>query len=304
MCSQTHGPSRGQIQIAVTVNANAKITYTTEIQHALAERSVGHFKVGQRGVPGTVKRIGWWAHDGEFARRRTIVHRRFRRGISTKNPRDQTAHRRESNRRVRRFHHPYLSACWRSTQKGGTMSASQAIKHARAVRQRLRHPRNAVADDGIDLKRKPVLTVIEPAPLAPDVAALPLGIGTPLPDYLLSYPAAPTVPLVLSVRTIQRAVCEHYAISLPDLLSGRRTRALVLARRVAVWLCRRLTPYSLPAIGHHFGGRDHTTMLHAARRIDELRQTDAAMQARLDAFIAGLSPPARNAPRGALGADE
>jgi hypothetical protein len=185
------------------------------------------------------------------------------------------------------------------------MSASQAIKHARAVRQRLRHPRNAVADHGIDLKRKPVLTVIEPAPPASDVAALPLGIGTPLPEYVLSHPAALTVPPALSVRTIQRAVCDHYGVSLLDLLSSRRTRALVLPRQVAVWLCRKLTAYSLPAIGHHFGGGDHTTMLHAARRIDELRQTDAAMQARLDAFIAALSPaPARGAPQRILGADE
>jgi len=168
------------------------------------------------------------------------------------------------------------------------MSASQSIKHARAVRQRLRHPRNAVADHGIDLKRKPVLNVIEPAPPAPDVAALPLGIGTPLPEHALSHPAAPTVPPALSVRTIQCAVCEHYGVSLLDLLSSRRTKAVVLPRWVAVWLSRRLTTYSLPAIGQHFGHRDHATVLHSVRRIDELRQADPAMQARLDAFIAAL----------------
>jgi hypothetical protein len=175
------------------------------------------------------------------------------------------------------------------------MSASQAIKHARAVRQRLRRPRNAVADHGIDLKRKPVLTVIEPAPPGPDVAALPLGIGTPLPEHALSHSAAPAMPLVLSVQTIQRAVCEHYGVSLSDLLSSRRTQAVVLPRQVAVWLCRQLTAHSLPAIGHHFGGRDHTTMLHAARRIDELRRTDAAMQVRLDAFVAALPPAGTDA---------
>jgi hypothetical protein len=178
------------------------------------------------------------------------------------------------------------------------MSASQAIKHARAVRQRLRHPRNAVPDYGIDLKRKPVLTVVEPAPPAPDVAAPPLGNGAPLPEYVLSYPAAPTVPLALSVRTIQRAVCEYYGVSLLDLLSSRRTKAVMLPRQVAVWLSRRLTPHSLPAIGHHFSHRDHTTMLHSVRRIDELRQTDPAMQARLDAFIAALAPAGVAQPRG------
>ena len=111
------------------------------------------------------------------------------------------------------------------------MSASLAIKHARSVRHRLRHPRNAVKDLGIDLKRKPVLSVVEPAPPAP----LPLGIGTPLPEYVLSYePLMPTAPPLLSVRTIQRAVCQHYGVTLVDLLSGRRTRALVLPRQVAV----------------------------------------------------------------------
>ena len=107
---------------------------------------------------------------------------------------------------------------------------------------------------------------------------------------MLTYALTPSVPPELSIKSIQRMVCDHYGVSLTDLLSSRRTAALVLPRMVAVWLCRRLTPHSLPAIGHHFGGRDHTTMLHSARRIDELRQTDAAMQAQLHAFIAALAP--------------
>ena len=182
------------------------------------------------------------------------------------------------------------------------MSASHAIAHFRAVRRRLRHPRNAVKDLGIDLKRKPVPAAVESVP--PADAALPLGIGTPVPEYELAYALTPTVPPSLSVRTIQQAVCQHYGVTLVDLVSNRRTQALVLPRRVAVWLCRKLTPHSLPAIGHHFGGRDHTTKLHAARRIDELRQTDAAMQARLDAFIAALSPAGARSTAAILGGDE
>jgi chromosomal replication initiator protein len=148
-----------------------------------------------------------------------------------------------------------------------------------------------VADQGIDLKRKPELTVVEPsAPPLPPEAALPPGIDARLPEQVQSDASAPTVPPMLGIRTIQRAVCEHYGVSLVDLLSSRRTKAIVLPRQVAVWLCRRLTPHSLPAIGPHFGGRDHTTMLHSARRIDELRQSDPAMQAKLDAFIAALAP--------------
>ena len=178
------------------------------------------------------------------------------------------------------------------------MSASRAIAHARSVRQRLRNPRNAVTDHGIDLKRKPELLVVAEVPPAPappqppssKPAALPLGIGSPLPEYELIYALNSSVPQPLSIRAIQLAVCQHYRITLIDLLSARRTAAVVLPRQVAVWLCRRLTTHSMPAIGQHFGGRDHTTILHAARRVDELRRSDAALQALLDAFVTALQP--------------
>jgi hypothetical protein len=184
-------------------------------------------------------------------------------------------------------------------KQGGTMSVSQAIKHARAVRQRLRYPRNAVKDHGIDLKRKPEEpSVVVELPPAPPVE-LPLGVGTPLPDYELVYALNLTVPASLSIRTIQCAVCQHYGVSLADLCSRRRDTAIVLPRQVAVWLCRRLTTHSMPAIGHHFGGRDHTTILHAARRVDELRQSDAVMQGLLDAFITALSLAGRTSGEGA-----
>jgi len=169
------------------------------------------------------------------------------------------------------------------------MSASQAIKHAHAVRARLRNPRNAVPDHGIDLKRKPAPPAPPPSPPPPVPVELPFSIGTPLPSYVLTYALSPSALPALSIKTIQRAVCEYYGVSLVDLVSSRRTQAVVLARSVAVWLSRRLTPHSLPAIGQHFR-RDHTTMLHAARRIDELRQSDPEMQVRLDAFIAALQP--------------
>jgi hypothetical protein len=178
------------------------------------------------------------------------------------------------------------------------MSVSQAIEHARAVRQRLRYPRNAVKDHGIDLKRKPEPPVVAEPPPAPP-AALPLGIGTPLPEYELVYALNSTVPPSLSIRAIQSVVCQHYGVSLADLCSSRRDLVIVLPRQVAVWLCRRLTTHSMPAIGHHFGGRDHTTILHAARRVDELRQTDTAVQTLLDAFIAALSQAGRASGEGA-----
>lgn len=76
---------------------------------------------------------------------------------------------------------------------------------------------------------------------------------------------------------IQRQVADYYNIKLSDLLSARRARAVARPRQVAMYLCKHLTSKSLPSIGRKFGGRDHTTVMHAVKRIDELRQTDSAL---------------------------
>jgi chromosomal replication initiator protein len=62
-----------------------------------------------------------------------------------------------------------------------------------------------------------------------------------------------------------------------DMLSARRARAVARPRQVAMYLTKQLTPRSLPEIGRKFGGRDHTTVMHAIRRIEELRAVDAAL---------------------------
>jgi chromosomal replication initiator protein len=76
------------------------------------------------------------------------------------------------------------------------------------------------------------------------------------------------------VADIQREVALYYGISLLDLLSERRARPVARPRQVAMWLCKQLTPKSLPTIGRLFGGRDHTTVMHAVRKIEELRHAD------------------------------
>tara|TARA_R110002096_G_scaffold436105_1_gene668126 strand:+ start:142688 stop:144118 length:1431 start_codon:yes stop_codon:yes gene_type:complete len=76
---------------------------------------------------------------------------------------------------------------------------------------------------------------------------------------------------------IQRQVADYYNIKLADLLSARRARAVARPRQVAMYLCKHLTSKSLPSIGRKFGGRDHTTVMHAVKRIDELRQTDSVL---------------------------
>ena len=80
---------------------------------------------------------------------------------------------------------------------------------------------------------------------------------------------------LVSVDNIQRTVAEYYKIKVADLLSKRRSRSVARPRQVAMALSKELTNHSLPEIGDAFGGRDHTTVLHACRKIAELRELDA-----------------------------
>lgn len=79
----------------------------------------------------------------------------------------------------------------------------------------------------------------------------------------------------VSMDNIQRTVAEYYKIKVSDLLSKRRSRSVARPRQVAMSLAKELTNHSLPEIGDSFGGRDHTTVLHACRKIKELRETSA-----------------------------
>ncbi|MGD8325939.1 MAG: chromosomal replication initiator protein DnaA [Sphingomonadales bacterium] len=79
----------------------------------------------------------------------------------------------------------------------------------------------------------------------------------------------------ITVKEIQRQVADHYAIRVNDMLSSRRTRNLVRPRQVAMFLAKQLTTRSLPEIAREFHGKDHTTVMYAVRRVEELRQTDS-----------------------------
>ena len=80
---------------------------------------------------------------------------------------------------------------------------------------------------------------------------------------------------LVSIDNIQRTAAEYYKIKIADLLSKRRSRSVARPRQVAMALSKELTNHSLPEIGDAFGGRDHTTVLHACRKIAELRESDA-----------------------------
>ena len=81
-------------------------------------------------------------------------------------------------------------------------------------------------------------------------------------------------PRKVRIEDIQKVVSQHYNVSRADMLSARRTRTIVLPRQIAMYLAKNVTPRSLPEIGRRFGNRDHTTVLHAVRKIENLLASD------------------------------
>lgn len=89
-------------------------------------------------------------------------------------------------------------------------------------------------------------------------------------------------PRRVKIEDIQRIVSKHYNVSKADLLSARRTRTIVRPRQIAMYLAKMMTPRSLPEIGRRFGNRDHTTVLHAVRKIEELSKADNGLAQELE----------------------
>src|SRR6056297_2413976 len=86
----------------------------------------------------------------------------------------------------------------------------------------------------------------------------------------------------VSIEEIQRKVADHYLIRHSDLVGPKRVRTFARPRQIAMYLCKQLTTRSLPEIGRHFGGRDHTTVMHGVRRIEELKKQDAQIAEDVD----------------------
>ncbi len=85
-------------------------------------------------------------------------------------------------------------------------------------------------------------------------------------------------PKRIKIDDILRVVTKHFGVNRSDLLSSRRNRSIVRPRQIGMYLAKSLTARSLPEIGRRFGGRDHTTVLHAIRKVDELIAADAALR--------------------------
>ncbi len=83
---------------------------------------------------------------------------------------------------------------------------------------------------------------------------------------------------LITIENIQKLVADFYQLRVADLLSKRRTRSIARPRQMAMYLAKQLTEHSLPEIGNAFGGRDHTTVLHACRKIESLCETDGRLR--------------------------
>ncbi|MGL4405752.1 MAG: chromosomal replication initiator protein DnaA, partial [Notoacmeibacter sp.] len=86
----------------------------------------------------------------------------------------------------------------------------------------------------------------------------------------------------IRIEDIQRVVARHYSVTRTELVSARRTRTVVKPRQVAMYLAKVMTPRSLPEIGRRFGNRDHTTVLHAVRKIEGLAKDDNKLEQELE----------------------
>lgn len=91
-----------------------------------------------------------------------------------------------------------------------------------------------------------------------------------------------------TVDRIQKAAAKQFGITMDDMLSKRRSRAIARPRQAAMYLAKTLTTRSLPDIGRRFGGRDHTTVIHAVKRIEALRSEDAVLDANIEAVVEAL----------------
>jgi Bacterial dnaA protein helix-turn-helix len=187
-----------------------------------------------------------------------------------------------------------------------TTNAAAAIRRAKEIRARLWSPANGHVSSELDVmsrparRRKHALRDEKLRRLDRNWRRLMLArAATPAPADIVHatlHPApggAPShmddaAPMRLTVHDIAQACCRHYGVGTADMLSRRRQPAIVWARHVAMYLTRAHTLGSLPEIARLFGGRDHTTVLHAVRRIDAALTGNATLKRDVAAIRSAL----------------
>jgi chromosomal replication initiator protein len=95
-------------------------------------------------------------------------------------------------------------------------------------------------------------------------------------------------PRVITIHDIQTVIGDHFSVKLEDFAAKKRTKSVAFPRQIAMYLSRELTDFSLPKIGEEFGGRDHTTVIHAHEKISKLVDSDQAFQKKLQDIVEQL----------------
>jgi len=123
-------------------------------------------------------------------------------------------------------------------------------------------------------------------------ALVRLGAYASLTGQIISLDMAKTVlrdligdkKKIVAMEDIQEVICTQFHIKMNELKSRRRSKTLVHPRQIAMYLCRELTDASYPEIGRHFGGKDHTTIIHACRQVLKAKEADTQLQATLESL--------------------
>jgi hypothetical protein len=186
------------------------------------------------------------------------------------------------------------------------MSLLEQLHYERVARHR-RWARKAVFDPGINIRNGRPVKVLPPKPeptpepepasepqpqqqeTAVDLALVAYDIT---PEDIEEFPKPPPTIRAIQLATIKR----HEGASLVALLSQSRTAKIMRPRQIAMHLAKRLTSHSYPEIGRRFGGRDHTTILHGARKIAKLINTDIAVAITVNDILADLRAQGYRAP--------
>lgn len=176
---------------------------------------------------------------------------------------------------------------------GQSFELRQAIAHAKAQAQTRQSSSFCLQDGLADQIARLTSNGREIDAIITKLAATSILGGQEINEEVVAQTASevisPAEPKRIKIEDIQRVTCRYYGVSRSDMLSSRRTANIVKPRQVAMYLSKTMTPRSLPEIGRRFGGRDHTTVLHAVRKFESYIQRNVAIRDEVDAIKLQLS---------------
>jgi hypothetical protein len=153
--------------------------------------------------------------------------------------------------------------------------SAQFARYQDSIRAKNIHSCNALLSRLVEHHGEAFLTVAPVVVMEPPAIPEPVAVADPPP------PAVPEVvteieegPRPVTIKEIQKCIAKHFDLSMTELLSSRRLAKIVRPRQIGFYLARKLTSRSLPEIGRKFGGKDHTTILHACKKVEERMAKD------------------------------